>query len=150
MKTLACSMGVSCKGGPLLSRRSRRKLRVCGSNPCGSSWLFSLLLIEYLVLSGVCPHKRLNCGTLLADGLSVGANGVGTHRRGNNEGLSVMNDEWRESFCRAFYNHLIALDKIKDVDRALCVGRNRLMEPMTPGFNDPALIQAGALFRPAL
>ena len=73
-------------------------------------------------------------GTLLADRRAMRANGVGPDRSGDDEGLSIVDDEGLEGMVWAFDDGFFAFDKIEDVHGARGVMRNCASEPMAAGF----------------
>ena len=88
-------------------------------------------------------------GTLLAYRPVMRANGVGPDSGGNDEGLSIVDDEGFEGLLWAFDDGFFAFDEIEDVDGARGMMRNGAGEPMAAGFNELQLMQSGPLFTPA-
>src|SRR5882757_2193946 len=75
--------------------------------------------------------------------------GVRADAGGDDEGLAVVNLERRKSSGRAFYYGAIALDEIEHVHGAVCVMRNGLGEPVTPGFDELEAMETSFLFAPS-
>src|SRR5262245_5311084 len=61
-----------------------------------------------------------------------------------------MGDERIEVAFRTLNHRFIALDKVEDVDPALCVVGHGFGEPMSTGLNKLAFMQARAFFAPAV
>lgn len=78
------------------------------------------------------------------------ADGIRTDCGWDDESLSIVHNEGRESFRRAFDSRLFALDEIEHVDSAARIVGNRARKPMPASLDKLQFVKSGALLTPAI
>src|ERR1700684_671195 len=96
----------------------------------------------------LCPDVSFDRCALAPFGRSVRTDREIAERRGHNERLSIMHNEWIEKSTRAFDDGFVTFDEIQYVNRASSGVDDALTKPVAPRLNVFKLMQAGALFTP--
>src|SRR5580765_4113778 len=109
---------------------------------------FSRIAIEVRLSSG--SYVGLDGRTLLPFRPTMRPDRVATNSRRNNKRLGKVHDEGRKRSVGTFDDRLFPFAQVQHVHSAVRAVQHCSRKPVSPGFNELALVQTGAFFLPSV